>query len=87
MVGGKVGFYQGDPLKLVEDCGVLKPTLFPSVPRLYNKIYGRIEGQFSGFTGCKKWLVDRGVQAKLAAYRSGAHYTSSVYDGMVFSKV
>ena len=46
MTGAKVGFYQGDPLKLVEDCGVLKPTLFPSVPRLYNKIYSRIETQF-----------------------------------------
>ena len=46
MTGAKVGFYQGDPLKLVEDCGVLKPTLFPSVPRLYNKIYHRIETQF-----------------------------------------
>ena len=39
MVGARIGFYQGDPLKLVEDCGVLQPTLFPSVPRLYNKIY------------------------------------------------
>ena len=61
MTGARIGFYQGDPLKLVEDCGILKPTLFPSVPRLYNKIYGRIEGQFSTFTGCKKWLVDQGV--------------------------
>ena len=44
MTGAKVGFFQGDPLKLVEDCGILKPTIFPSVPRLYNKIYSRIEG-------------------------------------------
>jgi len=35
----QVGYYSGDVLKIAEDCAVLKPTLFPSVPRLYNKIY------------------------------------------------
>lgn len=44
--GGKVGYYQGNPLKLVEDCALIKPTIFPSVPRLYNKIYAKIKGQF-----------------------------------------
>ena len=42
----RIGFYQGDPLKLVEDCGRLKPAFFPSVPRLYTRIYSRIKGQF-----------------------------------------
>ena len=46
MVRGRIGFYQGDPLKLVEDCGRLKPAFFPSVPRLYTRIYSRIKGQF-----------------------------------------
>ena len=40
--GLKIGFYQGNPAKLVEDCAALKPAMFPSVPRLYNKIYGVI---------------------------------------------
>lgn len=53
-----MGYYQGSPLKLVEDCLVLQPTLFPSVPRLYNKIYGRIKGQFDAATGCKRWLLN-----------------------------
>ena len=87
MTGAKVGFFQGDPLKLVEDCGVLQPTLFPSVPRLYNKIYQRIDGQFKAFTGCKKWLVDKGLQSKLDALRANASYSSACYDSLVFSKV
>jgi len=41
--GIKIGFYSGNPLNLIEDLGVLKPTLFPSVPRLYNRIYGKIQ--------------------------------------------
>lgn len=40
--GLSIGFYSGDPLRLVEDCSKLKPNFFPSVPRLYNKIYSKI---------------------------------------------
>jgi len=41
--GAKIGYYQGNPLKLVEDCAALQPTVFPSVPRLYNRIYASIQ--------------------------------------------
>ena len=64
IAGGCQGYYQGNPLKLMEDCSVLQPTLFPSVPRLYNKIYAKIKGGFDAVTGCKKWLVNRGLASK-----------------------
>lgn len=57
MTGCKIGYYQGDPLKLVEDCALLKPALFPSVPRLYNRIYGKIKERLDGLTGCGHWLA------------------------------
>ena len=43
ITGSSLGYYQGNPLKLGEDCSVLQPTMFPSVPRLYNKFYARIK--------------------------------------------
>lgn len=64
MVGCRMGYYQGDPLKLVEDCAVLQPTIFPSVPRLYNKIYAKIKVNMDAATGCKKWLIDSGIASK-----------------------
>jgi long-chain acyl-CoA synthetase len=39
--GVGVGFYQGDVLKLMDDIEALKPTVFFSVPRLYNRIYDK----------------------------------------------
>lgn len=40
----KIGFYSGDVLKLVsEDIPTLKPNIFPSVPRIYNRIFGKIK--------------------------------------------
>ena len=49
--GAKIGFYGGDVLKLKEDLADLKPTIFPSVPRLYNKFYDAIKGKLNALTG------------------------------------
>jgi len=40
--GMKIGFYSGDPTKIVADLAILRPTFFPSVPRLFNRVYGSI---------------------------------------------
>jgi long-chain acyl-CoA synthetase len=40
--GGRIGYYSGSPLRIVEDLGVLKPNFFPSVPRLLNRIYQNV---------------------------------------------
>lgn len=36
--GGAIGYFTGDPLRLIEDCQVLRPQLFPAVPRILNRI-------------------------------------------------
>ena len=66
VTGMKIGYYGGNPLKLTEDAGILKPTLFPSVPRLYNRIYGKIQDKFKAATGIKGMLVQRAVASKLS---------------------
>ena len=42
LVGAEIGYYSGDTLQLLSDVQELKPTFFPSVPRLFNKIYDKI---------------------------------------------
>jgi len=37
--GGSVGIFGGNVKKLTEDMAVLKPTVFVSVPRLFNKYF------------------------------------------------
>jgi long-chain acyl-CoA synthetase len=43
LLGCRIGYYTGDPLKLLEDCQVLRPTIFPAVPRVLNRIVMRIQ--------------------------------------------
>ena len=53
MQGGAIGFYQGDVTKLLEDLAVLQPTVFPSVPRLFNRIYDKlVQVQLRSWLGC-----------------------------------
>ena len=40
--GGRVGFYQGDIRLLMDDIATLKPTVFPTVPRLLNRMYDKV---------------------------------------------
>ena len=47
---------------LMDDLGELKPTLLPSVPRVFEKAYTRILGQFNEATGAKRKLIDRAMK-------------------------
>ena len=44
--GCQVGFYRGDVKLLMEDIGALKPTVFPTVPRLLNRVYDKVHQFF-----------------------------------------
>ena len=55
--GAGIGFYSGDVTNLLDDIAELKPTIFASVPRLWNRIYDKVcvggcNGQQVNFNGC-----------------------------------
>jgi long-chain acyl-CoA synthetase len=86
--GMKCGYYNGDPLKMIsDDLPCLKPTLFPSVPRLYNRIYGKIKDAFGQATGVKATLVSKAVSAKLAGLKSSGTVDHCLWDKIVFKKI
>lgn len=85
--GSRIGYYQGDPLKLMEDCAALQPTLFPSVPRLYNRIYGKIRDGINAATGCKGWIAKTALASKLATVRDTGAVSHGCYDQLVFKKI
>ena len=42
LMGLKIGIFRGDILLLLDDIQTLKPTHFPAVPRVLNKIYKKV---------------------------------------------
>lgn len=68
--GGSMGFYSGDVNSIRDDLVALKPTIFVSVPRLYNRFYDLIIKQFNSLTGIKRFLTDRAITVKTASYHA-----------------
>lgn len=85
--GCRCGYFSGNILKLVsDDLPLLKPTFFPSVPRLFNKIYSTIQGKFSAKTGCAGKLIKNAVAYKLKNLKATGSVTDKMYDKLVFNK-
>ncbi|KAL2942078.1 Long chain acyl-CoA synthetase 7 peroxisomal [Bienertia sinuspersici] len=78
--GVAVGFYQGDNLKLMDDLLALRPTIFCSVPRLYNRIYAGITNAVKTSGAVKERLFNIAYSSKKQAIINGqAWWQSSLY--------
>ncbi|ERN12662.1 long chain acyl-CoA synthetase 6, peroxisomal isoform X1 [Amborella trichopoda] len=84
--GVAVGFYQGDNLKLMDDMAALRPTLFCSVPRLYNRIYAGILNAVRTSGGLRERLFNAAFNAKKQAIMNGKN-PSPMWDKLVFNKI
>ncbi|KAI9599165.1 hypothetical protein BDF19DRAFT_470552 [Syncephalis fuscata] len=84
--GGSIGFYQGDTLKLLDDVNELKPTLFVSVPRLFNRIYDKVWGGVKAKGGIAAYLFNTAYKQKLRNLKNGTSY-HWLWDRLVFGTV
>jgi long-chain acyl-CoA synthetase len=87
--GGAVGFFSGDVSMLLDDLATLKPTIFPSVPRLFNRIYDKITAGVKAAGGLRQALFEYAYASK-AYYLdpdAGGHTTHSVWDSVVFARM
>uniref|UniRef100_A0AAY4D4J5 Arachidonate--CoA ligase n=1 Tax=Denticeps clupeoides TaxID=299321 RepID=A0AAY4D4J5_9TELE len=83
--GGRIGYFQGDIRFLSDDLITLKPTIFPVVPRLLNRMYDKILGQAN--TPLKRWLLDFAARRKQAEMNRGIVRRNSIWDQLIFRKV
>ena len=84
---GIIGVFSGDITKIREDAVALKPTLFLSVPRLYNRIYDLIQTKLNAATGAMAILVKKAVATKLYNLRETGQTTHWLYDRLIFNKI
>lgn len=55
MHGAKIGYFQGDIRWLSDDLNTLRPTVFPVVPRLLNRMHDKVGGHSDDS------LIDRNI--------------------------
>jgi len=61
--------------------------LFPSVPRLLNKIFDGMQVKIGALSGFKKWLVNRAIKSKLKNYKKNGKIDSWKYDFIALKKI
>ncbi|CAH1794140.1 unnamed protein product [Owenia fusiformis] len=86
MQGCHIGFFRGDVKLLLEDIKVLKPTFFPVVPRLLNRIYDKTLQAVSA-SKIKSILFNFAMSKKQAEVEKGIIRKDSIWDKLVFKKV
>jgi long-chain acyl-CoA synthetase len=73
-LGATLAYWERDPLKILPNLAELKPTYFPSVPRIFEKIYTAANSGMEKEGGLKKavfnWSIETGKKMR-AAERDG----------------
>lgn len=86
-IGARLGYFAGDMNTLVEDIQELKPSIFATVPRLLNRVYGKIVASTINAPGATGALARRGIATKLANLEAGKGVTHPFWDRLIFNKV
>jgi long-chain acyl-CoA synthetase len=69
-VGARVIYWRGDPGQIVDELRATRPTHFPAVPRIYEKIHGAVLGKVSDGPAAQRkmfaWALQCGARARPA---------------------
>jgi long-chain acyl-CoA synthetase len=67
-VGGTIAYWEKDPQRIIANLAEVKPTYFPSVPRIFEKIYATAIGHVSQASFAKrtifKWAIRTGRKVR-----------------------
>jgi long-chain acyl-CoA synthetase len=61
-LGATLAYWERDPLKIVPNLGELRPSYFPSVPRIFEKIYSTATSAMEREGGLKKAIFDWSIR-------------------------
>ena len=95
-LGGNIAYWERDPLKIIPNLVEVKPEVFPSVPRIFEKIYTAATGDVEKQGGAKKlifnWAIGVGKKMREAerAGRSPGFLLERQYklaDKLVLAKI
>ncbi|KAJ2681349.1 medium-chain fatty acid-CoA ligase faa2, partial [Coemansia spiralis] len=87
LAGGKIGFYSGDVMNILDDMQALKPTTFLGVPRIFNRMYERIEAATIHAPGLRGVVARLALRQKLDQLAAGGGVRHALWDRVVCNKI
>ncbi|KAI1304873.1 hypothetical protein EDD11_005046 [Mortierella claussenii] len=85
--GSKIGYFHGDMQALMDDVAELKPTYFPTVPRLLNRIYAKVVASTIDAPGVMGALSRHAIAVKLANLETGKGVHHPFWDRLLFNNI
>jgi long-chain acyl-CoA synthetase len=61
-LGGNIAYWERDPLKIIPNLTEVKPDYFPSVPRIFEKIYTAATGEVEKSGGLRKLVFNWAIR-------------------------
>ncbi|CAM6085910.1 unnamed protein product [Calypogeia fissa] len=88
-LGGRIGYWQGNALVLMDDMKALQPTMFIGVPRIFDRIHSGFHKKINDAGWLTKAIFNYGYRTKLNNMWSGytQEWASPLFDRIVFNKV
>lgn len=84
--GSHIGFFSGDTKLVLEDVGILRPTIFVSVPRIFCRMKTQIEKTVKKQGAVINRLFEMGLYTKKENIKKG-YLTHQFYDKLLFNKI
>lgn len=88
-VGGSIGYWSGNVKGLLGDIAALRPTLFCSVPRVFDRIYSSVTGKVEGGGWLKRTMFHHAFKTKFGRLKRGVPQAKAggIWDKIVFKKI
>ncbi|KAJ1722968.1 medium-chain fatty acid-CoA ligase faa2 [Coemansia erecta] len=83
----RIGFFNGDATKILDDMQVLHPTVVAVIPMVLNRLYDRFAEETIGVKGICGKLSRLAFRSKVKRIHSGRGYRHSLWDRLIFNKV
>ncbi|CAB5185981.1 unnamed protein product [Rhizophagus irregularis] len=84
--GCPVGYYRGDIFGIFDDMKVLKPNVFPSVPRIFNRVAAILKSHTIESTGIIGALSRKAIKDKTENFEKTGSVTHPIWDRILLNK-
>ena len=85
--GIRIGFYNGDAKKLLEDAKILKPTCMCGVPRIFQRIFDGAQAKLKQMSPIIRRIFNKALDIKMRDYTEKGILTNIFWDNIIFNKI
>ena len=85
--GIRIGFYNGDAKRLMEDAQILKPTCMCGVPRIYQRIFDGAQAKLKEMSPIVRRLFNKALELKMKDFQEKGILHNIFWDNIIFNKI